>query len=144
MYDYTQAILHASLNRSSLSVEKFSRWLRAICTILLSRNGQDDRTRAIGYVEQAINVLEEHSDDRQDDAAVGCTPPGISLTKCVLSELPRGRATMAPGHSVQHRCGMLPVFCFDICYERIHAERLGYLLVHLFQRKRKGGLRRPR
>ncbi|KAI0802995.1 hypothetical protein BC629DRAFT_1284035 [Irpex lacteus] len=69
MYDCTQAILHASLNRSSLSVEKFSRWLRAICTILLSRNGQDDRTRAIGYVEQAINVLEEHSDDRQDDAA---------------------------------------------------------------------------
>lgn len=56
-----QAILHASLDRSALSVDKFSRWLRAICTILLSRNTAADRIKAIGYVEQAVQVLEDHS-----------------------------------------------------------------------------------
>ncbi|KAI0762520.1 meiosis protein SPO22/ZIP4 like-domain-containing protein [Fomes fomentarius] len=56
-----EAILHASLDRAVLSVEKFSRWLRAICTILLSRNSAPDRTKAIGYVEQAVGVLQEHA-----------------------------------------------------------------------------------
>ncbi|RPD58497.1 hypothetical protein L227DRAFT_189115 [Lentinus tigrinus ALCF2SS1-6] len=62
-----EAILHASLDRAALSVEKFSRWLRAICTILLSRNAAADRTKAIGYVEQAVGVLQEHAaeDDPQ-------------------------------------------------------------------------------
>ncbi|KAJ3483561.1 hypothetical protein NLI96_g6231 [Meripilus lineatus] len=62
------AILHASLDRMSLSVRKFSRWLRALCTILLSRNSPADRAKAIGYVEQAVAVLREHSDagDEQD------------------------------------------------------------------------------
>jgi len=62
-----EAILHASLDRASLSVEKFSRWLRAICTILLSRNSPADRAKALGYVEQAVAVLEEHSDDLRDE-----------------------------------------------------------------------------
>lgn len=66
LVSHPQAILHASLDCSSISVEKFSRWLRAICTILLSRNTHEDRTKAIGYVEQAIAVLEEHSEDKQD------------------------------------------------------------------------------
>jgi len=61
LFTALEAILHASLDRSVLSVEKFSRWLRAICTILLSRNSAADRTKAIGYVEQAVNVLGEHS-----------------------------------------------------------------------------------
>ncbi|OCH94172.1 hypothetical protein OBBRIDRAFT_810677 [Obba rivulosa] len=56
-----EAILHASLDRTCLSVEKFSRWLRAICTILLSRNTTADRAKAIGYVEQAVSVLEDHA-----------------------------------------------------------------------------------
>ncbi|TDL22344.1 hypothetical protein BD410DRAFT_821261 [Rickenella mellea] len=60
LYSVLEAILHAALDRGSLSVEKFSRWLRAICTILLSRNSQADRTKAISYVEQALNVLEDH------------------------------------------------------------------------------------
>ena len=50
-------------------MEKFSRWLRSICTILLSRNGEADRVKAIGYMEQAVAVLEEHGDldsDRDD------------------------------------------------------------------------------
>ncbi|KAI0307448.1 hypothetical protein B0F90DRAFT_1812932 [Multifurca ochricompacta] len=57
------AILHASLDRNALSVGKFARWLRAICTMLLSRNTAPDRLKAIGYVEQAIAVLEEHGGD---------------------------------------------------------------------------------
>ncbi|KAJ7066261.1 meiosis protein SPO22/ZIP4 like-domain-containing protein [Mycena amicta] len=56
-----EAILRASLDRNSLSVEKFSRWLRALCTIMLARNSAADRVKAIGYVEQAVSVIEENS-----------------------------------------------------------------------------------
>lgn len=42
-----------------MSVEKFARWLRAICTILLSRNSQADRKKAITYAEQALTVMED-------------------------------------------------------------------------------------
>ena len=62
-----QAILHTSLDRSALSVEKFARWLRAICTMLLARNTAPDRLKAIGYIEQAIVVLEEHGGDDVGD-----------------------------------------------------------------------------
>ncbi|THG97385.1 hypothetical protein EW026_g4602 [Hermanssonia centrifuga] len=62
-----EAILHASLDRMSLSVEKFARWLRAISTILLARNSTSDRTKAVGYVEQAVAVLEEHSQNLQQE-----------------------------------------------------------------------------
>jgi hypothetical protein len=62
-----QAILRASLDRSALSVEKFARWLRAICTMLLARNTAPDRLKAIGYIEQAIVVLEEHGGDDVGD-----------------------------------------------------------------------------
>ncbi|KAH9964596.1 hypothetical protein BC827DRAFT_1265857 [Russula dissimulans] len=61
------AILHASLDRSALSVEKFARWLRAICTMLLARNTAPDRLKAIDYIEQAIVVLEEHGGDDVGD-----------------------------------------------------------------------------
>jgi hypothetical protein len=50
-----------------LSVEKFARWLRAICTILLARNTTPDRLKAISYIEQAIVVLEEHGGDDVGD-----------------------------------------------------------------------------
>lgn len=69
-----QAILHASLDRCSLSIDKFSRWLRAICTMLLSRNTAEDRTKAIGYVEQAVHVLEDHT---QNGAQVPLTLTGL-------------------------------------------------------------------
>ncbi|KZT68843.1 hypothetical protein DAEQUDRAFT_711357 [Daedalea quercina L-15889] len=62
LFTALEAILHASLDRGSLSIDKFSRWLRAICTMLLSRNTAEDRTKAIGYVEQAVHVLEDHMD----------------------------------------------------------------------------------
>ncbi|KAK7047207.1 sporulation-specific protein 22 [Paramarasmius palmivorus] len=60
LYGGLEAILHASLDHNALSVEKFSRWLRAICTIILARNSSADRLKAIGYVEQAATVMEEH------------------------------------------------------------------------------------
>lgn len=63
LFTALEAILHASLDHSTLSVEKFSRWLRAICTILLARNSPSDRTKALQYVEQAVAVMEEHSED---------------------------------------------------------------------------------
>ncbi|KAH9850619.1 meiosis protein SPO22/ZIP4 like-domain-containing protein [Lenzites betulinus] len=59
-----EGILHASLDRAALSVEKFSRWLRAICTILLSRSAPADRTKAVQYVEQAVGVLQDHAAER--------------------------------------------------------------------------------
>jgi len=65
LYKCLEAILRASLNHNSLSIEKFSRWLRAICTISLARNTPADKVKAIGYVEQALSVIEEHSDNNE-------------------------------------------------------------------------------
>lgn len=54
-----QAVLRASLDAGALSVDKFSRWLRAICTRLLARNGASDRTKALGYIDQAVEVMRD-------------------------------------------------------------------------------------
>ncbi|OJA21094.1 hypothetical protein AZE42_07730 [Rhizopogon vesiculosus] len=59
-----EATLHACLVRGHFSLEKFSRWLRAMCTILLTRATGSDRSKAIGYVDRAIAVLEEHGEAR--------------------------------------------------------------------------------
>jgi hypothetical protein len=59
------------LEHNSLSIDKFSRWLRAICTILLSKDTPSDRTKAAGFVEQAINVLEEHGNNDGVDEVRG-------------------------------------------------------------------------
>ncbi|KAG6873268.1 hypothetical protein C0995_001042 [Termitomyces sp. Mi166 len=61
----TKTLLRASLDHNHLSVEKFSRWLRAICTIILARNTPEDRAKAIGYVEQALTVIEDNLDSDQ-------------------------------------------------------------------------------
>ncbi|PCH37228.1 hypothetical protein WOLCODRAFT_28985 [Wolfiporia cocos MD-104 SS10] len=36
LFTALEAILHASLDRNSISIETFSRWLRTICTMLLA------------------------------------------------------------------------------------------------------------
>lgn len=64
LFTALEATLHACLARGHFSLEKFSRWLRAICIILLTRATGADRSKAIGYVDQAIAVLEEHGDAR--------------------------------------------------------------------------------
>ncbi|KAJ7609436.1 hypothetical protein FB45DRAFT_944458 [Roridomyces roridus] len=61
-----EAILRASLDHNALSVDKFSRWLRGICTIILARNTPADRLKAIGYVEQAVTVIDQNKEG--DDA----------------------------------------------------------------------------
>lgn len=38
-----------------------------MCTILLARSSPADRTKAIGYVEQAVAVLEEHGEAVEGD-----------------------------------------------------------------------------
>ncbi|KAJ3763352.1 meiosis protein SPO22/ZIP4 like-domain-containing protein [Lentinula raphanica] len=58
-----EAVLRASLQHNSLSLEKFARWLRAIATIVLARNTSADRIKAIGYVEQAVNIMENSGAD---------------------------------------------------------------------------------
>ncbi|KIK46084.1 hypothetical protein CY34DRAFT_22194 [Suillus luteus UH-Slu-Lm8-n1] len=58
------ATLQACLARGHFSLEKFARWLRAMCIILLTRATEADRSKAVGYVDQAIAVLEEHGDAR--------------------------------------------------------------------------------
>ncbi|KAK0506685.1 hypothetical protein EDD18DRAFT_1059774, partial [Armillaria luteobubalina] len=55
LYVGLESILRASLDHNSLSIDKFSRWLRALCTIMIARN---DRLKAVGYVEQAVGVIE--------------------------------------------------------------------------------------
>ncbi|KAG9314764.1 meiosis protein SPO22/ZIP4 like-domain-containing protein [Chiua virens] len=60
LYEALEGILRACLTNSHLSLEKFSRWLRSICTILLSQGTVASRSKAIQYVEQAGAVLEEH------------------------------------------------------------------------------------
>lgn len=56
-------MLVACLNKSVLDIEKFSRWLRAICSILLARNRPSDRVKALGYVEQAVEVMKDQIPD---------------------------------------------------------------------------------
>ncbi|KAI6000917.1 meiosis protein SPO22/ZIP4 like-domain-containing protein, partial [Pisolithus marmoratus] len=60
LYAALEAILHACLAHSQLSLDKFSRWLRSICSILLAKGSATDRSKAIQYFEQANAVLEEH------------------------------------------------------------------------------------
>ena len=133
-----QSILHASLEHNALSLEKFSRWLRAICTILLSRDSNADRPRAIGFVEQAISVLKEQRS--VEVRAVRSVPPeGVMgvlwLTlrsvsnwgkhrysrllfsflssfpgqSCCYLGLSHRRASMAVGYHIQHWYRMLAV-----------------------------------
>ncbi|EIN13175.1 hypothetical protein PUNSTDRAFT_139817 [Punctularia strigosozonata HHB-11173 SS5] len=59
LYTALEGLLHASLDRNSITVDKFSRWLRAICTILLAKGQPAERIRAVGYMDQAIAVLQE-------------------------------------------------------------------------------------
>lgn len=67
LYAALEAILHACLDLNCVSVEKFSRWLRAICTMLLAKNTVTDRAKAIGYVEQAVSVLEDSCQERSEN-----------------------------------------------------------------------------
>ncbi|KAI6152903.1 meiosis protein SPO22/ZIP4 like-domain-containing protein, partial [Pisolithus thermaeus] len=62
LYAALEVILHACLAHSQLSLDKFSRWLRSICSILLAKGSGADRSKAIQYFDQANAVLEEYGD----------------------------------------------------------------------------------
>lgn len=62
-------MLRSSLDSKHISIEKFSRWLRALCTILLSRNKQQDRANALSFIEQAIEVIKENPDEGGDQVS---------------------------------------------------------------------------
>lgn len=78
LFTALEATLHACLARGHFSLEKFARWLRAICIILLTRATGADRSKAIGYVDQAIAVLEEHGDARDGSDLVKFWLPSVS------------------------------------------------------------------
>lgn len=118
-----QAILHASLDRSALSVEKFARWLRAICTILLARNTAPDRLKAIGYIEQAITVLEDHGGDDVGDEVMTILPFGQVTYPFVVSFPPRRHTpwTNAIGFSRLPTTRGLSAFSMGFVFHVSHA-----------------------
>ncbi|CAE6472576.1 unnamed protein product [Rhizoctonia solani] len=61
-----EAMLRSSLKSKNISVDKFSRWLRALCTILLARNRQQDRASALSFIEQAVEVIKDNKDESGD------------------------------------------------------------------------------
>jgi hypothetical protein len=82
-------MLLACLNKSVLDIEKFSRWLRAICSILLARNRPSDRVKALGYIEQAVEVMKDHVPDDGNDieiaqVCVSFQPPNLRRVIAVL------------------------------------------------------------
>lgn len=97
-----QALLHASLDRSSLSMERFSRWLRAICTILLARGNPTDRFKALGYVEQALAVMGSGGDDPCEENEVCCHYPfhHVNALHSPNTALPNGRTPVALGYII--------------------------------------------
>ncbi|KAG8833072.1 hypothetical protein FRC17_000077, partial [Serendipita sp. 399] len=55
-------IVRLASDQGIMSVQKFSRWLRAICTTLLSRGREADQAKALAYIQQAVDLLQEHGD----------------------------------------------------------------------------------
>ncbi|CAE6413964.1 unnamed protein product [Rhizoctonia solani] len=66
LYGALEAMLRSSLKSKNISIDKFSRWLRALCTILLARNRQQDRVSAISFIEQAVEVIKDNKDESGD------------------------------------------------------------------------------
>lgn len=61
--------------------QRFSRWLRGLCTIGLSRNTASDRLKTIGYIEQALSVLEQYHEGDQVWALSLCISMLMHLSK---------------------------------------------------------------
>jgi hypothetical protein len=58
------------MQQEAMSISKFARWMRAICFILLSKNRPADRAKAVSYMEQAVEVLKDHTGDAGGIASV--------------------------------------------------------------------------
>jgi hypothetical protein len=59
---------------SSIDTPKFSRWLRAILTILLARNTLADRVLALNHIKQALPLLSspQEADGYPEDEKMWC------------------------------------------------------------------------
>ncbi|KAF8330322.1 uncharacterized protein EI90DRAFT_3154952 [Cantharellus anzutake] len=77
LYLALEVILHACLDSNAFITEKFSRWLRAICTILLARNGAADRQKALGFIEQAVEVIRDAVESSENGEVL--IIPGLSI-----------------------------------------------------------------
>ncbi len=85
-------------------MEKFSRWLRAICTILLSRNSQADRKKAITYAEQALTVMEDPDTSGEvHDAVHDFISLALTARSCRIV-ISHGRTPLAAKYRLQHGC----------------------------------------
>lgn len=66
LYSCLEKLLHGiSQVKEGFCPQRFSRWLRGLCTIGLSRNTAGDRLKTIGYIEQALSVLEQYHEGDQ-------------------------------------------------------------------------------
>ncbi|KZT35440.1 hypothetical protein SISSUDRAFT_990583, partial [Sistotremastrum suecicum HHB10207 ss-3] len=73
LYQALEAIIHTCLDRNTLSIKKFSRWLRTICSFLLAHNTTSDRQKALNYMREAVALLEDNAD--ADDSSGDAYPP---------------------------------------------------------------------
>jgi hypothetical protein len=108
-----QKLLLGISQAKDYSAERFSRWLRGLCTISLSTNTAGDRLKAIGYIEQALSVLEQHHESDQ----VWPRPHPTLFTHSCQSRgtaLPHGRTPMVARLHLQHWDGMLTVCLLPI------------------------------
>jgi len=71
----------------TLSIEKFSRWLRAACALCFARGRNEDRLKALGYVEQAITVLKDHTGRQESEVRL---PSAMSKVHGLLNNLTSG------------------------------------------------------
>lgn len=96
------------MQKEALSIRRFSRWMRAVCSILLSRNRPAERAKALSYVQQAIEILKDPNDSAPDSEGV-CSSLTLrnSNTKgciAIMVVLSRGRTSVVVEHQLQHRC----------------------------------------
>ena len=67
-----------------------------------------DRSKALSYMEQAVEVLKDHADDADDLASVWEHIWSVFWFSLMarMTALSRGRTTLAVEYCVQHWCGM--------------------------------------
>jgi hypothetical protein len=70
IYTALECILASAMQQEAMPINKFARWMRAICLILLSKNRPTDRAKALSYIGQAVEVLKDHAGDAGDLASV--------------------------------------------------------------------------
>jgi len=83
------------------NIARFRCRLRTICTVSLSWNTETDRTKAIGYIEQALSVMEGHSESLGDEDKVSHVRMIQNLLKFTL--------WMNVNNGLQHRNGVSSV-----------------------------------